>query len=341
MGPRAYARGQVSGQYLERVRIFLLILLASCAKPARAPQPSEVCVLRGKFRIAPSSTLFFNNAPRLRFRGVPVSVEAKVIAAKRVPVLVRTSETGPSLRFEGMLDVSDLPLRSTRALSVVPGHLWIAAGAPVRVLPGISLSTVYSEGLEDVVARGTCDAMTLSASKSPPVLEKGSPHHLANATFALFDAPNGRLLRELRPSARDVFTLWVTGVEKGYAHVVRTDWISIDGWVKQTDLITGEAADCDDCRGSPMDIEDMCPNDDGESDADGCPDAHRAIAHIEHETDVVDDKGMIVGHAEAGTEVFILERKNSRARIITAASPILPVATGWWVAESALKLQPT
>lgn len=318
-----------------------MALLVACAKPGAplhsstavgAPVSSTPCVLHGTVALDTSARLLIHGAPRIRFRGAQVAIDANV-ATTPFAVTVRTSPSAPSLRFAGSL--SDLPLRTTRALPVVPEHVWIARGAPVRVLPGPRVTTSYTEGIEGLAADASCDALELTRKTATSAV-KGTGYHLAHKTFTLFDAPGGRKLIELRPNATNVFTLWVERVDQGFVHVVHRDWITIDGWVRDNELLVGEANDCDDCRGWPMDVEDMCPDDDGETDADGCPEKTRAVAHIANATDVVDNMGTVVGLAEAHTEVFVLERKNGRARIVTPSPPMLPSSGGWWVAESAI-----
>lgn len=314
------------------MRTVALVLVMACAKAPVVPRPAPTtCVVSGTVAIAPFVQLLIGGVPRLRFRGSAVAIEAKITGEKNAAVVVRVS----SLRFSGTMAVRDLPLRSARVIPIVKEHVWFESGVPLDVSPGPRVTSWYSQGL-DITADVTCDALALTRETSGYKV-KGTGYHLASDTVALYDAPNGTRLVELRPRSKNIFTVWVERVDRGYAHMVHRDWISVDGWVRQSELIAGEAGDCDDCRGEGiMDMEDRCPVENGEDDADGCPEEHPPLATISHATSILDDAGVSIGVAEKGAELFVLGRENGRARVLPSSTPVLPVGTAWWVAESAI-----
>jgi hypothetical protein len=313
-------------------RGLLLAIVVGCAKPppaAAPPHPSFACDVRGTVTMWSGVQLLVGGVPRLRFRGSAVAIEARVTAAEVTSVTVRSG----NFRFAGTVLARELPLRSSRVIPIVKDHVWIEAGVPVDVSRGITSS--YSQGLAGVSADVSCDALSLSR-ETRSFKVNGTPYHLAHDSFALFDAPHGHELTALTPKSKDLFTVYVERIERDYAHMVQRDWISVDGWVRVTDLIPGYGGDCDDCRGEGvMDAEDRCPDDGGTEDADGCPDVAKEI-RVAQPTPILDDAGGVIGAVEKPAEVIVVSRKNGRAVVVPRAAEVLPVGTAWWVAESAL-----
>lgn len=333
-----------------RLALVPCVLALACTKPPVVPPatvpPSQLsnleCPLTGVFALWPSARLFVGDgkAARLRFRGSAVSVEARVSAAQRVPVVVRTSPDKPSLRFPGFLERRELPIKSARAIPIVPDHVWIVPGVPLELARGelgIRVESTYREGLADLGTDVRCDALALNPKSAHEGPYAGAPHHLAGKTFALLDAPGGNVLRELRPTAPELFTLWVAGTDGGFAHVVNHDWVSIDGWVNKSELVAGEAGDCDDCRGAIMDVDDLCLQDlpAGGPD-DGCPDHDAKAMRVIRAVDVTDPAGGVIGSAEEHAKVWVTEQKNGRAHVFPRPPVVLPEDRGWWLASDAL-----
>jgi hypothetical protein len=310
-----------------------MLLLLGCT-PAKTPivaaQPTIACPTKGRFAIAPGATLAIAGVPRLRFRGAKVDAGVSINGAEKVSAVIRSG----GFRFGGMLEARDVPIRATRQIPIVAGHIWIEEGVPLGVSPGLRVTSHYTEGL-DVVATATCEQIGIGEKTWWPKVH-GTPYHLAHATFDLLDAPSGRVVAAALKPRSEIYTLWTDRADKGYVHVLNRDWISVDGWVKETELLPGEGGDCDDCRGSIMDAEDRCPDDAGEDDIDGCPEFKHDVGKLAKDVDVVGDKGETLGSAEAGAEIVVLERKNGRARVVPRGADILPVNGGWWIAEPAI-----
>jgi len=257
----------------------------------------------------------------------------------RARVSIKSPPNGPSLRLDGYLENDDLPLDAARELVVVPDHVWISAGAPIHVREAddqrLRVETSYTEGFDDLFVDTDCSAITLSwkGMVAHGSIPKGAqPHHLRIRTLALFDGPEGSLVRAIESHREGLPTLYVVEESGSYKRVIVEDWLRVAGWVRAIDLEAGEAADCDDCRGGILDAEDVCfghPITDGDDD---CDDHGERLVRVTSEGAVharPSDDAPAIGWAEKGAILYLLEKDDGWGRIAPRSGVFAPDEPGY------------
>jgi hypothetical protein len=200
--------------------------------------------------------------------GARIGVWVQALApggSSRAKVQLRADASGPTLRLDGWMDLSDLRLFVNRELRVLEDHVWISSGAPVAILGGdrdrVRLqATPYSEGFDDLATETTCSVLGLAshvAVREKGRASRGAPHHPKSAVTVLHDEL-GKPIRALHARHHELVTVYVVEQRGALGRVLYDDWIRIDGWMKMADLAPGPAAECDDCRGAIPDLLDTC-----------------------------------------------------------------------------------
>lgn len=223
-------------------------LLASGESFAQAPpSPLPGCSVRGTVPM-PKGTEIFDAASGGQLLGnftgaiTPVYLSQLPADPKAGRALVATSNgQGASMRVEGWVRPSDVPLFLVSDVSSVPGHVAIAKGARVAIsrvsADGIEVEhTVSGTSGQVVRAKATCDVLSLT----PPGLAEptlGGRRYIAQGRpVDVYDTPGGRV----------VFTLGLTGdgvqgfrsseVRGAFARVTSRTDLTLEGWVRLAEL---------------------------------------------------------------------------------------------------------
>ena len=158
---------------------------------------------------------------------------------------VRTGKGSASLRIEGFLEASKVPISARNDLPIAPDHVWIGKGQVVH-LEGASKG-VLAVGMtlaatqQKLHAKATCSALAIGNVLGddlgpPPTAKKWL---LKNASLDLYGDASG--------SASTIFTIEVPYAESGmllyssdslgiYQHVRHWGPIVIDAWAKSSEL---------------------------------------------------------------------------------------------------------
>jgi hypothetical protein len=140
----------------------------------------------------------------------PIGVRVEAIAegddyvSPYAKVALRAPADGGGLRIQGWTYLSDVPLVTARSLDVVPGAVWIEAGADVRVhlAPGGALRVEAHDGqFEGIAADAPCGALQVGGKHAGP-LERpagATKAHAAGPVLHLYASPDLGRPVELRP----------------------------------------------------------------------------------------------------------------------------------------------
>src|SRR5262249_48208797 len=123
----------------------------------------------------------------------------------------------------------------------------------------LRIETKHRDGFRDQFVDTDCSALTLKWTGGmgvEPIPKDARAHHLKIETLALFDAPDGRLVRALDSRNIGWPTLWVTETSGSYRKFVIEDALRITGWARAIDLEEGSGDDGYDH--GVLDVDDWC-----------------------------------------------------------------------------------
>lgn len=161
--------------------------------------------------------------------------------SQRAKIATHASE--PSVRIEGYVETSVIPMYSGRDIPIVANSVSIASAQKLKIT-GASAGGVNVEmpilgtNGQTVRVQTGCDSLALQRGTPTPLPVPGDGRgFLAKATnIDIFDSPNGNVVFTLRMSAADVKLFWSTETTPVFVHgKLRAD-VAIDGWIRRNDL---------------------------------------------------------------------------------------------------------
>ncbi len=219
----------------------------SPSPPAPLPSPLAGCSVRGAVPVPKGTEIFDAQAGGQligRFTGAITPLYLSQLPADprsgRALIATSNGET-PSLRLEGWVRPSDVPLFVTADVASVAGHVAIAKGARVAIArvsaDGIEIEHAVSGTSGQVVrAKATCSVLSLT----PPGLAEptlGGRRFLAQGRpIDVYDAAAGRVVFTLDLTGDGVQGFRVSEVRGAFAHVTSRTDLTLDGWVRLGDL---------------------------------------------------------------------------------------------------------
>ena len=306
--------------------------IAIAAAPARGV---VTCPLEGRFRIRAGEKLLLgeNADVEASFTGHEVRIRLERIDTGKGPVataVVRAPSSSPALMLHARMRIDAVPLHAARDIRIAGDHVVIPRGTPLVLASGeegaLGLKPRYGD-FGGVMAAATCEDVALGEAKLQESAKRiGAPMHVTAKRVALFVAPDGAKIVEL-DTRHDRPTIDAAESRGAFRHVRYDDGLRIDAWVRAADLAAGEGADCDDCHGSIMDVDDVCP-------AKGCPDEKGGPFHARRKVAVRDrpsPEGQPLGWLEEDGEVRIVGRKGTYARVEALKGEIAPPSGGFWI----------
>lgn len=312
--------------------------------PRRAAVPPRglvTCAWEGHFAIRAGEKLLLGDTGDVeaRFTGHRVNVHIERIDTAKGPVataLVRVPSPSAGLRLHAKLRVDAVPLRAARDIRVAGDVVVIPRGTALVLASGeesaLGVKPRYGDFGGVTAAAACADAELGEPTLVGPGPRRTSPMHVVGKKVMLFAGPDGPNVLELEPR-HERPTLDVIESTGSFRRVRYDDGLRIDAWVRASDLAAGEGADCDDCHGGIIDVDDACPP------PKGCPDEKDGPFHARRKVAVRDrpsPDGQPLGWLEEDGEVRIVGRKGTYARVEAVKNEIAPPSGGFWIDEATL-----
>jgi hypothetical protein len=218
------------------------------AEPPKGSTATPTCLLQGTSPVAKGTQLFdaaSGGAPIARFTGNLVPMQMTEIPADPATgrAKLMTSTGSGSLRVEGYVDASAIPVFTSRDVPVMAGNVWIAAGQRVRLVHGGPGSirvekTVAGSRAQSVTGTAPCEGLALQASAPPAasIPQNARTFLTKNPTTDIFDRPNGDAVFSLQMLEGSSQLFWSTETKAGFVHVMGRGDLVIDGWIRWRDL---------------------------------------------------------------------------------------------------------
>ncbi|MDZ4064247.1 MAG: hypothetical protein U1E22_06205, partial [Coriobacteriia bacterium] len=220
--------------------------MASAQTDANPDGSGPSCVITGDAYVVKDTPIYLEasgGAAVAQFSGARAPLKATRFPkdGSQGRVLINT---GGGFRVEGFTDPSAMTVFGNRDLAAVPGHLWISAAAPLKVVgaaPGkVQVELPAMAGLaRPVRAQTTCDAVTFDQG-TPPLYEvpKRARGYVAKqGTLDLYGSAGGDVVHTLHVSGEgNGLLLWGTTVRNGFVHVSMRSSVYIDAWVRLQDV---------------------------------------------------------------------------------------------------------
>ncbi|HVY45221.1 MAG TPA: hypothetical protein VHB21_05040, partial [Minicystis sp.] len=206
------------------------------------------CVLRGSGPV-PRGTQLFDQPSGGRvianFTGAVVPIALSSLPGD--PTIgrshVSTHASGAALRIDGYAAASAFPTYTTRDLTIVPGHVWIAGARRVRLVQATTAAltaelTILGSANQTARASAPCDAFSLQRGTPQPMDVPGNGRLYSTKTslVELYDQPNGSVVFSLRMIEGTSQLFWSTESRAGFVHLLARADIVVDGWARVNQL---------------------------------------------------------------------------------------------------------
>lgn len=156
---------------------------------------------------------------------------------------VSTSAGKPTVRIDGWMPASALPIHTARDVPVLQGNLWLATGHRVQPIKatGTQLTAELTvQGSQDRKVRGTapCDAYSLDRTRPTPLDIPGNARgYLTKGTsLTFFDNANGTEILELAMADGASQLFWSTESRGAFVHVLGRGDLVVDAWIRLKEL---------------------------------------------------------------------------------------------------------
>lgn len=249
---------------------------------------------------------------------------------------IATSVGGAALRVDGWVQPSAVAVFATRDLAVVPGHVWIAEAARVRLVAATSGSLTAEVTLpggsgQAVRAAAPCDAFSLQQGTPAAVKVPGNArgYLTRGAALDLFADPGKASVFTLRSSEGTAQLFWSDEARGAFVRLRSRDTLAIDAWARKRDLEAlkkGEMMD----QFLPPTTAVAAPTLQLEGSA--------RVVKIARDTPFRarrDDKEKVIGTIEAGAEVYVVETTLGWVNVLPKDLGLTPAeGGGFWIAPA-------
>lgn len=249
---------------------------------------------------------------------------------------VSTRATEPSVRINGYVDTTAIPVYSSRDIPIVAGSIWIASAQKVKITgahPGAVTVEMPIFGTSNQLARvrTSCDALALQRGTPRPQTVPGNGRgYLAKGKdIDIFDSPGGNAVFTLRMTTDDVKLFWSEETSGIYVHGMMRADIAIDGWIRKADLNALP-------KGEMMDQ--YIPPETNVAGAKLVMDPPPRIARAPRDIPIRfrrTETEAPIGVIEAGAEFYVLETIAGWTNVLPTKVYVLPSETnGFWIPSS-------
>ncbi|MEZ4223412.1 MAG: hypothetical protein R3B13_20870 [Polyangiaceae bacterium] len=330
------------------------VLAATLAAGLLAPAPVRAqkatadatqCSVRGLAQLPIDLPIYDKSeagTPIARFTGGESALAASDFFAgggKRVQVQTGTGKG--SFRIAGWAEAAKIPVFTSRRISVVPGHLYIAPYQSVEVQSGSSnrlklKKRVFSSIQQTFSAWTDCSGLTFD-SKSPPAYAPSGHargYVLKRDSVELYDDYQAErsLVTVLNKSAdSEGVLLWSEEQKGGWVHVEYHGDVIIDAWARSRDLKALP-------RGETMDVQRgaVTKRSAPKLKLAEKPTLVTTTKEVPIRTGARDD-APVIGRIEADTETYVLDTIAGWSSVLPKALNVAPYGDGqFWVKSSDL-----
>jgi hypothetical protein len=302
---------------------------------------TPACLLKGTSPVARGTQLF--DAPSggraiASFTGNRVPMQMAELPADPVNGRAKliTSTGSGSLRIEGYVQASAIPLYTTADVPVMAGNVWIASGQKVRLVHGGSSSarvemTVAGSRAQNVQGTAMCEGLALQKGAPLPasIPNNARTFLTKSSTTAIYDRPNGDAIFSLQMIEGSSQLFWSTETRAGFVHVRSRADIVIDGWVQWKDLDPLKKGEM---MGS--DVQPPAPAAAAKLVFDSPPRIATATKDIPVRAKR-SDKAKPIGVLEAGAQVYVMETIAGFTNVFPKDLHVLPPeGGGFWIPTS-------
>jgi hypothetical protein len=236
--------------YFPLVAVALAAVLVSPEVPAAAEEGSGAeCVVKGKGVIEKGVFIYSakdGGTPIAGFATQEVNVEVSDFPADPSSgrAKIKTGKGTGSVRIEGWIDATKIPLSAKTDLAIVPMHVWIGRGEPVKLKGAsagkLAVQTTISATQQTLKAKASCGDLTVGRIKvdefQMPTSSK--KYVLKKTSLDLYDGPSAgsSIFTVEVPTPESGVLLYSTETKGGYVHVQHGGSLVIDAWAKTADL---------------------------------------------------------------------------------------------------------
>ena len=307
--------------------------------PSPSPEAGTACTLQGSAAIPKGVELFDapqGGAPIASFAGQTAPLAVLEVRAEMASRRARVRASG-GLRVEGWMDLASLPLFAARDLALVPAHVWLAEGQPVRVVDAGSSSGTFS--IESVLRGSFAQTVRVSVPCTALALEQhrrmgwevpgDARGYVARGDrLGLRKEPQGAVVfsADVAQSGGRSALLWSTENRGGFVHVELHEDLIVDAWVASGELVALKQGEMMDQVASPtthVEAARLAVN--------GTPTVVRPSRDVPVRT-TPQDGARTVGVIESGSEVYVMETIVGWSSILPRSLNVLPAGDrSFWV----------
>lgn len=225
------------------------VALVTTDAPAAPDEGSGVdCVVKGKGVIEKGVFIYSakeGGTPIAGFATQEVSLELSDVPADPTTgrAKVKTGKGSGSVRIEGWIDATKIPLSARTDIAIAPSHVWIGRGEQLKLKgasPGkLQVETTISATQQKLKAKASCNEVTVGRLKidDSPIPSGAKKFVLKKTSVELFDEPKGTSVFTLEvPVAEGGVLLYSSEAKSGYTRVQHGGSLIIDAWAKTADL---------------------------------------------------------------------------------------------------------
>lgn len=220
--------------------------LGSAARAQDAAVVLSQCTIKGTQPVSKGQQL--HDAPKDGrviglFTGATAALSATLPVELAGRARVATSAGKPTLRLDGWMPTSALPIHTARDIPVLQGNLWLATGyrvQPAKVAGSQLTAELTVQGSQDRKLRGSasCDSFSLDRTRPVPFDVPGNARgYLTKGTsFTLFDGANGTEILAMAMTEGTSQLFWSTEARGAFVHVQNRGDLVVDAWIRLKDL---------------------------------------------------------------------------------------------------------
>lgn len=269
---------------------------------------------------------------------VALSVSEVPVELGTVRAKIATTEKGtPSLRIDGYALFGELPLFTSKDVSVYSEHVWISGGQEVRASratpSGLSIErTLLGSNGQKVKATAACDALSLAPVTPTPLEPEGNArgYMMKTSKLELFDHPNGDVVLALDMIEGGSQLFWSSEQKLGFVHVVTKGDLVIDAWARPKELSPLKRGELVDALIPPRRVVSGAELAFGS----GAP----RLVKMTKEAPIRalrDEKEKPIGVVEVGAEVYVMETVAGYTHVLPKHLGLTPPdGQGFWLAAA-------